>query len=324
MPNRSSQQLLAGRGRRRRSGPSGTSTSRSGRRLLCGEVDRPLPIWLTTTMKYRSGSSAGPGRCRPAPRSGASRRTRSGCRIALSLASFSVAVGGVGELQPGDRAALLEVEVARGPVQLVRALGLGRVEVVLDHPRSSGRTAWSRRQAQPGRRRHDPASPPASRTGPSSLSATPEAPSSRAAPSSATSGVGRLRVAQAVRRADVGDAVALGVRPPRPRVPGQVGAEAVRRRQARPLADEHDDGARAQRRADLVAQRRPAPGAPARPARPTSPAAAPAAPSPVPAACSCTARGDSPSASTMRQVARRPRAASVPAASRRPRSGRCR
>ena len=28
--------------------------------VLCGEVDRPLPIWLTTTMKYLDGSSARP------------------------------------------------------------------------------------------------------------------------------------------------------------------------------------------------------------------------------------------------------------------------
>ena len=28
--------------------------------LLCGEVERPLPIWLTTMMKYFAGSSARP------------------------------------------------------------------------------------------------------------------------------------------------------------------------------------------------------------------------------------------------------------------------
>ena len=29
--------------------------------VVCGEVESPLPIWLTTTMKYFSGSSARPG-----------------------------------------------------------------------------------------------------------------------------------------------------------------------------------------------------------------------------------------------------------------------
>jgi hypothetical protein len=31
-----------------------------GPATLCGEVDRPLPIWLTMTMKYLLGSSARP------------------------------------------------------------------------------------------------------------------------------------------------------------------------------------------------------------------------------------------------------------------------
>ena len=33
----------------------------AGAGVLCGELDRPLPIWLTTMMKYLSESSPRPG-----------------------------------------------------------------------------------------------------------------------------------------------------------------------------------------------------------------------------------------------------------------------
>ena len=60
-----------------------------------------------------------------------------------------------------------------------------------------------------------------------------------------------------MRRADVGHAVALGVRPARLRVPREVHPERVRRGQAGPLAHEHDHGARAEPVPDVVAQRHP-------------------------------------------------------------------
>ena len=33
----------------------------AGSSVVCGDVDSPLPIWLTTTMNHFSGSSARPG-----------------------------------------------------------------------------------------------------------------------------------------------------------------------------------------------------------------------------------------------------------------------
>ena len=58
-------------------------------------------------------------------------------------------------------------------------------------------------------------------------------------------------------RADVGHAVALGVGAPAPRLPGEVGAETVRRGQAGPLADQHQHRLGAERFAQRVAQRHP-------------------------------------------------------------------
>ena len=56
---------------------------------------------------------------------------------------------------------------------------------------------------------------------------------------------------------DVGDAVAFGVGAARPRREGEIGAETVRRGKPRPLADQHQQHARVDERADLVTQRDP-------------------------------------------------------------------
>src|SRR6266566_2260389 len=53
--------------------------------------------------------------------------------------------------------------------------------------------------------------------------------------------------------ADVGDAVAVGVGRLRRRLEGEIGAHAVRRAEARPLADQHDRDVGAQRVRDFVA-----------------------------------------------------------------------
>ena len=58
--------------------------------------------------------------------------------------------------------------------------------------------------------------------------------------------------------AHVGDAVARRVGEPDTRRPADVEAQAVGRAEARPLADQHDDAGRAQRRTDLVTDRHPA------------------------------------------------------------------
>ncbi len=62
----------------------------AGAGVLCGDVERPLPIWFTTAMKYLSGSSA-----RPLPMNTCSMilfvpEYQVGIRMALSLAAFSV------------------------------------------------------------------------------------------------------------------------------------------------------------------------------------------------------------------------------------------
>ena len=56
---------------------------------LCGEVDRPLPIWLTAMMKYRSGFSACSGPTYTSRQIWWVPEYQVVMRIALSLASFS-------------------------------------------------------------------------------------------------------------------------------------------------------------------------------------------------------------------------------------------
>ena len=57
-----------------------------GSSVLCGEVDSPLPIWLTTTMKYFSGSSARPGPMYTCSQVACVPENQVGTRIALLFA----------------------------------------------------------------------------------------------------------------------------------------------------------------------------------------------------------------------------------------------
>ncbi len=61
----------------------------AGAGVLCGEVERPLPIWLTTMMKYLSGSSARPWPIYTCSMILLVPEYQVGMRIALSLAALS-------------------------------------------------------------------------------------------------------------------------------------------------------------------------------------------------------------------------------------------
>ena len=87
----------------------------------------------------------------------------------------------------------------------------------------------------------------------SSLSATPETPPRAHGAQQMHDLERRIGISDALR-ADVGDAVAVGVGGVGPRLPGQIGAHAVRRGEARPLADQDHDGSR--RRAPARSRRR--------------------------------------------------------------------
>ena len=60
-----------------------------GPSALCGEVDKPLPIWLIATMKYRSGSSACSGPTYISRQIWCVPEYHVVIRIALSLAALS-------------------------------------------------------------------------------------------------------------------------------------------------------------------------------------------------------------------------------------------
>ena len=58
--------------------------------VLCGEVESPLPIWLTTTMNHRSGSRARPGPTYTRSQVWWVPENQVGTRMALSRASLRV------------------------------------------------------------------------------------------------------------------------------------------------------------------------------------------------------------------------------------------